>query len=481
MRDAGLSVRLNGMTSWPADALEGAAPRPFWTDRGDAPSTRDSLQTTMHADLAIVGGGLTGLWTAVAALERHPGRSVVVLEAASVGFGASTRNAGMLDQSLTHGPGNGVARWPDEIDTLVRLGRENFDEIIALLERHRIDVDLRRVAALDVATHDWQLEELAATSAVERASGDDSQMLDAEATRARVASPTYVGALLRRNHYALVDPALLVWGLTSLVERLGGAVFEDSAVTGVERDGRLLIVSSTTARVAAERVVMATNATRPPGRVGRTVRRRVIPIYDHVLMTEPLTAPQWASVGWDEWDGVDDADFQFHYSRRTSDGRILWGGDDATYHFGGTVRPDHDQSDATHARLATSFFTTFPQLEGLRFSHRWGGPIATTTRFTSTWGTEFDGRLAWVAGYTGLGVAASRFGARTALDLVDGEVTERTELAMVRQSSMAFPPEPVRYAAVAATRRAMRRTEQRGGRLGPWLKLIDRLGFGVET
>lgn len=469
------------MTSWPAEALAGSTPRPFWTDRDDAPDSRPSLRQTTHADLAIVGGGLTGLWTAVEALERDPGRSLVVLEAASVGFGASTRNAGMLDQSLTHGTENGTARWPDEIDTLVRLGRENFDEIIALLDRYSIDVDLRRVAALDVATQEWQLEELVVTSAAERASGDDSEMLDAAATQARVASPTYVGAMLRRNHYALVDPALLVWGLTSLVERLGGTVFEYSAATGIEPDGRLLIVSTDDGRVAAERVVIATNAVRPPGRAGRSVRRRVIPVYDHVLMTDPLSRDQQASIGWDEWDGVDDADFQFHYSRRTADGRVLWGGDDATYHFGGTVRADHDQLDTTHAKLATSFFTTFPQLEGLRFSHRWGGPIATTTRFTCAWGTEYDGRLAWAAGYTGLGVAASRFGARTVLDLVDGLATERTGLAMVRHPPMAFPPEPVRYAVVSATRRATRRSEQLDGRPGLWLTLLDRFGIGFET
>lgn len=464
-------------TGWLADA----APRTFWTDRDDAPAPRASLRGIAHADLAIVGGGLTGLWAAADALERDPGRSVVVLEAASVGFGASTRNAGMVDQSLTHGPENGAARWPDEIDVLVRLGRENFEEIIALLDRHEIDVDLRRVAALDVATQAWQLEDLAASVAAERLTGDDSEMLDAAATQARVASPTYVGAMLRRNHYALVDPAQLVWGLTRLVEQLGATVFEQSAVTGIEPDGRLLIVSTDAGRVAAERVVIATNAARPPGRVGRAMRRRVIPVYDHVLMTEPLSSDQQASLGWDEWDGVDDADFQFHYSRRTADGRVLWGGDDATYHFGGTVLPAHDQRDATHTKLAASFFTTFPQLEGLRFSHRWGGPVATTTRFTCTWGTAFDGNLAWVAGYTGLGVAASRFGARTALDLVDGVTTERTSLEMVRRPPMAFPPEPARSVVVDATRRATRRCEARDGRPGPWLKLLERFGLGFEA
>ena len=230
--------------------------------------------------------------------------------------------------------------------------------------------------------------------------------------------------------------------------------------------------------VTAERVLVATNAYRGPV---RRARRYVIPVYDHVLVTEPLSAAQWEAVGWQGGAGLSDAANQFHYYRPTEDGRILYGGYDATYHFGSRVDPAHDQSDRTHGLLAQHFFATFPQLEGLRFSHRWGGPIATTTRFTVTWGVAHHGRVVWVAGYTGLGVAASRFGARVALDLLDGQTTERTELAMVRRSPFPFPPEPLRWTGVALTRRAIQRADDRGGRRGPWLGLLDRFGIGFDS
>ena len=129
--------------------------------------------------------------------------------------------------------------------------------------------------------------------------------------------------------------------------------------------------------------------------------------------------------------------------------------------------------------LARHFFETFPQLEGLKFSHRWGGPIATTTKFTATWGTK--GPITWVAGYTGLGVGASRFGARVALDLAFGQTTERTELEMVRKNPFPFPPEPFRYAGIQITRKAIQRSDDNEGRRGPWLKLLDKFGVGFDS
>ena len=170
-----------------------------------------------------------------------------------------------------------------------------------------------------------------------------------------------------------------------------------------------------------------------------------------------------------------------HPDQFTDDDRILWGGYDAIYPFTSGVGPQHDQSDQTHQVLAEHFFDTFPQLEGLVFTHRWGGAIGTTTRFTAAWGTRHNGRLAWVAGYTGLGIGASRFGARVALDLVFGRSTELTQLTMVKESPVPFPPEPLRWAGGELTRSAIKRADRRDGRRGAWLALLDRFGVGFDS
>ncbi len=463
---------------WAAEALAGARPAVFWSDRDDGPEPAPALHGDVDADLAVIGGGFTGLWAAIQALEDEPGRRVVVLEAEHCGFGASSRNGGFCDASLTHGLENGLLHWPDEIETIVKLGRQNLAELAASVERYAVDADYRPASEVGVATQPWQLEALADSIEPHRRMGDDVDLLDAAQMQAIVHSPTYVGGFVRRNDMALVDPARLAWGLRSAAEGLGATVHDHTPAIAVDPVGSTLVVRAPAGRVRAERVIMATNAY--PGPVRRP-RRYTIPVYDHVLMTEPLTAEQAASIGWEGREGLGDTSNQFHYYRLSADDRILYGGYDATYHFNNGVAPAHDQHDRVHGQLATHFFETFPQLEGLRFSHRWGGPIGTTTRFTATWGTAHDGRLAWVAGYTGLGVGASRFGARVALDLVDGRTTERTELAMVRTHPFPFPPEPLRWASVQATRRAIRRADARDGRRGLWLGLLDRFGIGFDS
>lgn len=463
---------------WAAQALANAKPAVFWSDRSDAPVQASVLRGTIEADLTVIGGGFTGLWTAIQALEDEPGLKVVLLESQRCGFGASSRNGGFCDSSLTHGLENGISHWPDETKALIRAGRENLDAIEAFVARHEIPADFRRAAEIGVASEPWHVASLEESLATHRGVGGDVELLSADEMQAKVHSPTYRGGLIRRNDSALVDPARLCWGLRAAAERLGADVYEGSPAQAIEPATRGLSVVTPGGVVLSERVVMATNAyAGPSGRSGRYV----IPVYDHVLMTEPLSAAQLESVGWSGNEGLGDVSNQFHYYRRTEDDRILWGGYDATYHFNSGLEPGHDQSDHTHGRLAGQFFQTFPQLEGLGFTHRWGGPVGTTTRFTATWGTAHKGRLTWVAGYTGLGVGASRFGARVALDLAFGRTTERTELEMVRKKPFPFPPEPLRWAGVAMTKASMQRADRRGGRRGMWLRLLDRFGIGFDS
>lgn len=465
------------MTAWAAEAVSEAKPAVFWSDRADAPVPTPALGGPIKTDLAIVGGGFTGLWAAIQAIDAEPGIDVTVLEAERVGFGASSRNGGFCDRSLTHGLANGLNHWPDESDTLLRLGRENLDGLEATIERHGIEADFRRSSVIDAAVAPWHLDDLKELHEIHDAAGDKMELYDAEAIRRRVNSPTFLGGLARHNDTALVDPARLCWGLAAAAVELGAGILEHTPVLSIEgRSGRLL-VETPAGSVRAHKVIVATNAYGGPLRKPRRYR---IPVYDYVLVTEPLSNQQMRAIGWKGREGLGDAWNQFHYFRMTDDDRILWGGHDVRYHYNSAVGPELDQNDSIQTVLARNFFDTFPQLEGLRFTHRWGGPIATTTRFSAAWGTELDGRLSWVAGYTGLGVGASRFGAAVALDLVLSRSTERTELEMVRERPIPFPPEPFRWAGIELTRRAIRRAD-RDGRRGTWLGLLDRFGVGFDA
>jgi glycine/D-amino acid oxidase-like deaminating enzyme len=230
--------------------------------------------------------------------------------------------------------------------------------------------------------------------------------------------------------------------------------------------------------VSARQVALAAGAFAP---LLRRLRYYLIPVYDYVLMTEPLTGAQLASIGWAHRQGVGDSANQFHYYRLTADNRILWGGYDAVYYYGSVISAARDQRPVTFTRLAEHFFATFPQLEGVSFTHKWGGVIDTCSRFCAFFGTAMAGQVAYAAGYTGLGVGASRFGARVLLDLLGGTPTELTELKMVRTKPLPFPPEPLRSAGVQLTRWSLARADRNDGRRNLWLRALDAAGLGFDS
>ena len=461
-------------------AYADAVPRPFWLDAPAAAGAAPALAGPVDADLCIVGGGFTGLWAALHAKADDPGREVVVLEAETAGFGASGRNGGFAISSLTHGIGNGVTRFAGEMKALERLGLENFAGLKADLERHGIDCDFEETGELTVALEPHEEAWLDEEAEVLGRFGHDVERLDGPAMRAEIASPLYRGGLWDRTGAAVLDPGKLALGLRDAAMRAGVRVFEHTPAAALDADdaGGSVTVLTPQGRVRAARVLLATSAFPP---LVRAIRRYVVPVYDYVLVTEPLSPAQRDAVGWRRRQGVGDAANRFHYYRQTADGRILWGGYDAVYRFGGPVGPQHDERDETFARLSQHFFTTFPQLEGLHFTHRWGGAIDTCSRFSVFFGTAHRGRVAYAAGYTGLGVAAARWGARTALDLLDGRSTEATRLRYVRRRPVPFPPEPLRTAVIEATRNRLAAADLAQGRRGLWLRTLDRLGLGFDS
>ena len=460
-------------------AYADAVPKPFWLDTLPERELHAPLDGRVDADLCIVGGGYTGLWAALYAKELDPARDVVVLEATRCGAGASGRNGGFLQSSLTHGIGNGLARFPDELAQLERLGLENFHALAADVERLGIDAELQSAGDLIVALEPRELEDLEDEAALARRFGYHADLLDAVQVRAEVNSPTYLGGLWTRTGSALVHPGKLADGLRAAAVRAGVRVLEYSPARTLRKTtGSGVSVAADGGVVNAGRALLATSAYPP---LLRAVGRYIAPVYDYALVTEPLDARMREAIGWIGRQGISDLGNQFHYYRLTADWRILWGGYDAVYRYGGPVGPELDVHEPTFAKLSQHFFTTFPQLEGLRFSHRWGGAIDTCSRFSVFFGTALGGRVAYALGYTGLGVGASRFGGRVGLDLLDGRRTEGTALTMVRRRPLPFPPEPLRAGVIQLTRNRLAAADRNDGRRGLWLRTLDRLGLGFDS
>lgn len=455
-----------------------ASSMPFWLDNPARPASRPALEHDMDADLLVVGGGLSGLWAALLALRESPGRRVVVVEAGALGWAASGRNGGFCAASLTHGLANGFARWPGEMRTLARLGQANLEAITDAVQEYAIDCDFRRSGELDVAVEPWQLDGLAEEREQAASVGVRLDLLDRSELRGLVDSPTYLGGLRDGQGVAMVDPARLVWGLAAAVERLGGVIHERTRVLSLREHADRVRAMTDRGTVRASGVVLATSAFGP---LRREPAPYVVPVWDHVIVTEPLSAAQLDMIGWAGREGIGDLGNLFHYYRLTAEDRLLFGGYDALYYYrsglGGALARHH----GTERMLAEHLVATFPALDGIRISHTWGGAIDTCTRFSAFWERTHSGRVVSVRGYTGLGVGASRFGAQVCLDLLAGRSNERTELEMVRRRPLPFPPEPLRWAGIALTRREIARADRNAGRRGRWLRTLDALGLGFDS
>lgn len=451
-------------------SLQDTAPAVVWLDGLTQPAHPPLVGGT-DADLTVVGGGYCGLWTAVLAKRRNPGARVVLLEAEQIGWAASGRNGGFIESSLTHGAENGRSRWPGEYDILEQMGRENLDALQADITTLGLECHFERTGVITVAYESHQVDWLNDMPT--------GQMMNDDAVQQEICSPIFRAGRWDRTDGALVHPGLLAVELARVAADLGVQIHESSAVSGLEtsRTGSV-VVRTSRGSVTSDRVALATNVFRP---LLKRSRMMTVPVYDYVLTTEPLSAVQKASVRWDRRQGFTDMANQFHYCRLTPDDRILYGGYDAIYHAGRKVREKYEHRPASYRTLASHFLTTFPQLEGIRFSHRWAGAIDTSTQFCAFHGLARRGRVAYAGGFTGLGVAATRFAADVMLDRLSGEVTPRTQLQMVRTKPLPFPPEPLAKIGIETTKWALDRADHRRGQRNAVLRTLDRLGLGFDS
>ena len=469
------------MTSnWPyLKALSDAEPMSFWLDHPARPHRRPALDADIETDLVIVGGGYTGLWAAIQAKEDDPDRDVVLIEADAIAEGASGQNMGALVDSLTHGISCGRKHFPRSYETLAKLGRENCDDLLATLDRYGIDAQFEPTGILYAAHSSAVAQELRAYCEKMQLLGQPMDYIDRDAMRAEIHSDSFWGALVLPTGRGILHPGLLAWGLRDAALRLGVRIHESTPMTGLSTSGVYVEIRCPLARVRARRAIMATNAFQSP--VG-PLRRRVIPIWMWMLMTEPLSHGQMESIGWSRRQGMghsNEAGAHMEY-RLTQDNRMLVGGGGAAYYYSSGRRPKLGVMQTHQGDCSRMFFETFPQLEGLAFTHRWTGMVGMTTTTLPSFGKAAGGRVAGAAGYSGNGVNASRFGASVALALAGMGDLDLRGLDLVRKAPFPWPPEPIRWLGIQSLLAAMNRTVRSGGRKHLWLRVLARLGFARE-
>ena len=450
----------------------------FWLARRP-PRTVEPLEGNAAADVVVVGAGLTGLWSALFLKALDPAAEVVILEQEIAAYGASGRNAGMLAETVDHSHGLAIQHFGEaEARTLARLGESNISEMTAFLTERGIGCEYEPTGRLIAALTDGQLEESHRTVEVARILGlDGYRHLSREEFRAEIASPLYLGGV-QVTGGGILDPVMLVDGLRTEAERQGVRVHEQSRVGAVHRYGAGVEVRTTGGRVTARRAVLATSAY--THQLRPSVAHRFVPLYDYILVSDPLTAAQREAIGWHRRQGVTDGRSFFNYYRLTADDRILWGTSEAAYWGRNRVDPSCDHSPVHYEALRQSFRRHFPALAGLKFPYAWGGPICSTTRLTPFFGRAMGGRLFYGLGYTGHGLGTTRLAGRILAHMALDRPSDLLDLAMVRRPPLPFPPEPLRSWSVSRVTRALRRVDE-GARPSVLLRLLDRMGIGFSS
>jgi len=426
-------------------------------------AVRPALPGDLEVDVAVVGGGLTGLWASYYLSRADPGLRIAVLERDVAGFGASGRNGGwcsalfsVSEETLDKdsGPGSGRAQYLAMVETVHEVGRVVEAEGIACGFRRGGTVVLARTPAQLQRTH----EEI--TEARGRGVGEDElRFLSPDEARSRVGATDVLGGTYT-PHCAAVDPARLVRGLAEVVERQGVTVYERTEVNSIAPG----VVTTGRGTVRAGTVVRATEG------YTRTLaghERDLVPVYSLMIATEPLPDSFWAGAGLAGRETFADHRHLVIYGQRTEDGRMAFGGRGAPYHFGSTIRPGFDRDHGVHEALRRTLVELFPALAEARITHTWGGPLGIARDWFSSVGIDGSTRMAWAGGYVGDGLSTTNLAGRTLRDLILGRSTELTALPWVNHRSKLWEPEPFRYVGINAGLRlaaSADRAEDRKGR-----------------
>jgi glycine/D-amino acid oxidase-like deaminating enzyme len=413
----------------------------FWLDQLGPRPSRPELAGDREADVCIVGGGFTGLWTAYELKRADPGLVVVVLEARQVGFGASGRNGGWVLGKISGSADAWRARGgTDAPRAMVRAIQQTVEEIGAVVALENISCDWKHGGTVTVAQSETQLERLRVLADAERRElGEDLawDLLDADATTARINVDGARGGLYT-PHCARVQPARLVDGLAAAAERAGVTIHESSPVSKLEPG----LVMTKRGDVRARYVLRATEGYTAdmPGE-----HRTLLPMNSSMIVTEPLPESEWARLGWDGAETMLDGAHLYTYSQRTADGRIAIGGRGVPYRFGSRTDREGPVPGRTVDELRARLISLFPSLAGVRVARAWHGILGVSRDWCPTVGLDPVTGLGYAGGYAGEGVAASNLAGRTLRDLVLGRDTDLTRLPWVGSPARNWEPEPLRF------------------------------------
>jgi len=419
----------------------------LWLDTYGAYTPMPPLQGDLQVDVAIIGGGFTGVMTAYELKRAEPALRVALLEARTIGYGASGRNGSFAMTVVGLGFGvmpklMGVERFKAAHRYMVRAV-EQLDELI---QRERLDCDRLRPGFLRVATTQGYIKRLQHDVELMNSLGfDDIYWINQDEVRARVNSARYLGALWEPR-LVLVNPAKLVRAERDLALRLGVEVYENSPVIEItSRPGFQL--KTPQGRVRSEKLVFATNAY---SHLFPELRRKQIPAFTYMVATEPLTPEQLAPIGWERREGIEDARNLIHYYRLTPDNRLVMGGGPVGLTFANDLNGDRSLSAWQHLEEHIRFL--FPSLQGVKITHRWGGPFSVTVDLTPAMGYVGDQRAVYSLGCIGHGVSASHLNAQTLRDLLLERQSDLTACPFVNRRVIPWPPEPLRIAVAFALR-----------------------------
>ena len=447
----------------------------LWHDTaGDDWTPRPALPGDLDVDVAVVGAGYTGLWTAYYLARTDPTLRVAVLEQEVAGFGASGRNGGWCS-ALFPASVAWLARRYGERPAVAqhRAMQAAVDEVGRVAAEEGIDCDFAKGGTVTAARTRLQLDRARALVAEARRWGfgeDDLAMLGPDEAADRLAASRVLGATYTR-HCAALHPARLVRGLARVVESRGVTVHERTAVTRIDPG----VVTTPTGRVRAEVVVRATEGftARLPGH-----RRAVAPVYSLMVATEPLDDGVWSRIGLRHRETFTDHRHLIIYGQRTADGRLAFGGRGAPYHFGSRVRPEYDRDPGVFAALHQVLVDLLPPVRGAAFTHAWGGPLGIARDWCASVGLDRATGLAWAGGYVGDGVATTNLAGRTLADLVLRRDTDLVRLPWVNHRSRPWEPEPLRWLGVSASLAVMTgadAAEERTGRPSRRAAVLERL------